>query len=121
LQQRKERDEHEWTTPAQKSHLLSKQADYIVARDTKSLKGWFCIKMRIYFDMFPTEPIMVRESLHHPDWTPAKKCVFEEKVSWLMLKKTLELTIGERESGHGLKTIPVLQHKRVAKEKRCSS
>src|SRR6266852_8193878 len=121
LQRRKERNEREWTTPVQKSHLLSKQADYIIAQDTKSLKGLFCIEMRIYFDMFPTEPITVRESLHHPDWTPAKKRVFEEKVSWLMLKKTLELTIGERESGHGLKTIPVLQHKWVAEEKRCSS
>src|SRR6266849_7235235 len=121
MQRRKERDECEWTTSAQKSHLLSKQADYIVAWDMKSLKGWFCIEMRIYFNMFPTEPITVRESLYHPDWTPAKKDVFEEKVSWLMLKKTLELTIGERESGHGLKTIPVLQYKRVAEEKRCSS
>ena len=77
--------------------------------------------MRVYFDMFPTEPITVRESLHHPDWTPAEKRLFQEKVSWLTLKKTLELTIGERESRHGLKTIPILQHKRVAEEKRSSS
>jgi hypothetical protein len=63
MQQRKEKDEREWTTPDQKAHLLSKQGEYAIAQDTKTWAGWLSLELGIYFDLFPTQPIMTKESL----------------------------------------------------------
>jgi hypothetical protein len=50
MRQKKDKDEREWTTPEEKMYLLSRQANYSVARDKKNLKAWFSVELAAYFD-----------------------------------------------------------------------
>jgi hypothetical protein len=90
VQQRKEKDEREWTTPDQKAHLLSKQGEYAIARDTKTQAGWLSLELGIYFDLFSTQPITTKESLQHPDWLLNDKRLFEENVSGSKINRNYE-------------------------------
>ena len=78
---KKEKDEREWTTLAQKAHLKSKQDEYILAREAKNMRGWFSVELEQYFGLFPTEPITVKESIQHPSWSHKDKRASEEEVS----------------------------------------
>ncbi|KAN0109700.1 hypothetical protein V8E52_009046 [Russula decolorans] len=44
--------EREWTTPEQKAHLLSKQGEYSMARDHKTVVGWFSVELRTWRDTY---------------------------------------------------------------------
>ena len=54
MQRKKGKDEQKWTTPKQKAHLVSKQGEYAITQSTKSLAGWLCTELEIYFELFPT-------------------------------------------------------------------
>jgi hypothetical protein len=84
------KDQREWTTPEQKAHLLFKQVEYSIARDTKSLSRWFSVKLERYFDLFPTQPVGLKETLQHPEWSLDDKRKFEEKVSGLKINRDYE-------------------------------
>jgi hypothetical protein len=60
---------------------LSKQVEYSIVRDTKSLSGWFSVELGRYFDIFPTQPVALKETLQHPEWLLDDKRKFEETVS----------------------------------------
>jgi hypothetical protein len=63
VQRRKEKDEQEWTTPEEKVYLQSKQAEYSMARDKKTLKAWFTVELKAYFNKFPMQPVTEEEKL----------------------------------------------------------
>jgi hypothetical protein len=119
-QRQKEKDKREWTTTEQKDHLQSKQAEYGIARDQKTLQAWLSVELRTYFEKFPTGPVTVKENIDHPGWSHEEKRRFEETVSDSWLNGNYEKTYrwrANRESRHGLKTTVALQRKcRTEKE-----
>ena len=122
-QQKKEKDECEWTTLEQKAHLLSKQGEYNMARENKHLWGWLTIELRTYIDLFPTEPVTVKENINYPGWTLEAKRLQQEKVSNLRLNGNYETHHwhANRELRRGLKTIVILQPKRREGRERSSN
>jgi hypothetical protein len=108
------KDQREWTTPEQKAHLVSKKGEYSKARDEKNLPAWLSVELQTYFDLFPTEPVTVKENMKNPGWTMEEKKLFEEKVSNSKLNRirnTTHRSRANRGSEHGLKTIIVLQRR----------
>jgi hypothetical protein len=87
MQQKKTKDSREWTTPAQKAYLVSKQSDYLVARGTRNLLGWFSVELEKYFERFPTEPVTATEIIQHADWDIAVKRKFQETVSHFKINR----------------------------------
>ena len=109
----KEKDEHEWTTPEQKAHLLSKQVEYNIAQSRKCLSGWFTVKLQTYFDLFPTEDVIVGDDILKPGLTFENKRHSQEVVSDPTLNRDMNThhSCANRGSEIGLKTTIVLQHK----------
>lgn len=91
MPQKKTKDLREWTTPAQKAYLVSKQSEYLVARGTRSLPGWFSVELEKYFERFPTEPVTATEIIQH-GWGIAEKRKFQETVSDLRINRTINDT-----------------------------
>jgi hypothetical protein len=108
--QRKEKDEREWTTPEQKAHLLSKQAEYSIAHSHKSVSGRFTVELQTYFDLFPTEAVTVGDDIKRPGLTFEDKRRSQEVVSDPRLNRTMNTHLcANRGSKHGLKMTIVLQ------------
>lgn len=81
-QKRKEKDEHEWTTPEQKAHLCAKQGEYEINRECKTLPAWFNVELAIYFVKFPVKKVTKQElDVHGPEWTFDDKKNLEILVS----------------------------------------
>jgi hypothetical protein len=81
-QQKKDRDEREWTSSEQKEHLQGKRIGYITAKTDNNLKAWLSLELELYFSKFPTQPVTVGEGVKHgQEWSIQDKRLFEEMVS----------------------------------------